>query len=131
MSNDQKAISLDFYQWGAVLSADLARYRNFVENYTNMPERYGPVDAEVVAELHGHLDNTKRMVVAWAAACQKLNARFETATDSSSKTNGSLTPPQQQPSFASKNGAVELPLPKRRGRPPKNEDKRVRLAPRS
>ena len=129
MSNDQKAISLDFYQWGAVLSADFARYQNFINNFTTLPERYGAVDAKLIAELHDHLDNTKRMVVAWGAACQKeMKGPSEKATDSYSE---SPLDQQKPSSLTLKNGAEKSPTSKRRGRPPKNEDRRVRLAPRT
>jgi hypothetical protein len=127
MSNDQKAISLDFYQWGVLIGADLDRLKNFVNNFTMNSHQFGPVNAGVVAEFQDHLDAMKRMAVAWGVASQKETiaspSQRPVAPQSSTKAS------QLELSSTSTNGVGEIQK-KRRGRPPKIKDeKRVRLSP--
>lgn len=124
MSKAPVSLSLDFHQWGAVLCSDLVRLGNFISNFTNSPERFGPVDASVLREFHDHLDKMKVMSSAWAVAYQKME-QSQSQTVSSSK----IDQPQSSSTFS--NGA---PAPKLKGKPgrPKKKDveKRARLAPR-
>lgn len=129
MPSDPKGnISLDFFQWGTLLSTDLGRLKNYVDNYTLNPSgHFGPVNANVVAQFQDHLDNLKRISLAWGAAYQKeAKANSHSENDSPKQT----IPEAQPKSSLSQSGETEQP--KRRGRPPKNktEEKRVRSFPR-
>lgn len=126
MSQGPSTITLDFHQWGALLRDGLVRLNNFVENYTVYTERFGPVDASVVAQFHEHADNMKRMATAWGVAFQKEMAKSQTRYSPISN----LSSDQPQSSSTSQNGA-EGSEKRKRGRPRKDENApRVRANPR-
>lgn len=125
MSKDPSVIHLDSFQWGTLLRSDLGRLAVFVENFTTRPDMFGAVDATVVKQFHDHVDNMKRMAVAWGAAAMKEATQNPSSIPSTNNQN------RAAPYSTSENGETES-VKRGRGRPRKDANEpRVRSNPRA